>query len=158
MAMDNLLTWNDKLLTGFDEVDLQHKKLISIINDVHTAMNAPAADYAKGMAKALKRLTDYTYYHFDEEEKFMRANNYPDIDAHRKEHQAFIEKVSNQIKTLTQANPEDGFIFYRFLGSWLLNQPTIPTTILTKKKNSCARITIPTSTRTGKSTRHSLKK
>jgi len=47
MAMDNLLTWNDKLLTGFDEVDLQHKKLISIINDVHTAMNAPAADYAK---------------------------------------------------------------------------------------------------------------
>jgi len=121
MAMDNLLTWNDNLLTGFDEVDLQHKKLISVINDVHTAMNAPAADYAKGMAKALKRLTDYTYYHFDEEEKFMRANNYPDIDAHRKEHQAFIEKVSNQIKTLTQANPEDGFIFYRFLGSWLLN-------------------------------------
>ncbi len=73
------------------------------------------------MPKALKRLTDYTYYHFDEEEKFMRANNYPDIDAHRKEHQAFIEKVSNQIKTLTQANPEDGFIFYRFLGTWLLN-------------------------------------
>ncbi len=47
MAMDNLLTWNDNLLTGFDEVDLQHKKLISVINDVHTAMNASAADYAK---------------------------------------------------------------------------------------------------------------
>lgn len=119
--MDNLLTWNDSLLTGFDEVDLQHKKLISVINDVHTAMNAPKASYATGMAKALKRLTEYTYYHFDEEEKFMRAHDYPELAEHRKEHQAFIEQVNKQIQTLSQAEPEDGFRFYRFLGSWLLN-------------------------------------
>jgi len=119
--MDNLLTWDDNLLTGFDEVDLQHKKLVSIINDVHIAMNAPAATYAAGMAKACKRLTEYTYYHFDEEEKFMRLNDYPQIESHRKEHQAFIEEVNKQIKTLSHANPDDGYLFYRFLGKWLLN-------------------------------------
>ena len=121
MRMDNLLTWNDSLSTGFDEVDLQHKKLISVINDVHTAMNAPKQTYATGMSKALKKLTDYTFYHFDEEEKFMRTHDYPELDAHRKEHQSFIEQVNRQIQTLSQADPEDGYRFYRFLGSWLLN-------------------------------------
>lgn len=119
--MENILIWNDSLATGFSEVDLQHKKLISIINDIHTAMNATGATYTTGMSKAFKRLTDYTYYHFEEEEMFMQLHKYPELEAHRLEHQNFIEQVNKQIQSLSQANPEDGFRFYRFLGSWLLN-------------------------------------
>ena len=39
--MENILTWKDELATGFADVDLQHKKLILIINDIHVAMNEP---------------------------------------------------------------------------------------------------------------------
>ncbi|HHU36352.1 MAG TPA: hemerythrin family protein [Treponema sp.] len=119
--MENILTWKDELATGFADVDLQHKKLILIINDIHVAMNEPETTYATGMAKALKRLTEYTYYHFEEEEKFMKLHDYPEFEAHHLEHQSFIEQVGKQIKTLSKANSEDGFLFYRFLGSWLIN-------------------------------------
>ncbi len=119
--MTNLFTWDDSLATGFPDVDLQHKKLIAIINDVHGAMQASQGEYAIRMAKDLKRLTDYTVYHFSEEESFMRKHDYPDFEKHRREHETFIEQVNAQIKTLSQVNPDDGYRFYRFLGTWLLN-------------------------------------
>lgn len=118
--MMNIFKWDNSLGTGFDEVDLQHKKLIQIIEDVHAAMEAPAPKYALGMAKVLKQLTDYTQYHFTEEEAFMRRWNYPGFEQHKTEHDAFVAKVNAQIRTLSAANPDDGFQFYRFLGTWLL--------------------------------------
>ncbi len=120
-SMTNLFTWNDSLGTGFEDVDLQHKKLILIIEDVHAAIESPADEYAVRMAKDLKRLTDYTQYHFGEEESFMRKYDYPGFPAHKKEHDAFIAQVNAEIKSLRQADSESGFRFYRFLGSWLLS-------------------------------------
>jgi hemerythrin len=121
VSMINILKWDDSLATGFDEVDLQHKKLILIIDDVYHSMQEPAEEYAILMAKDLKRLTDYTQYHFTEEESFMKKHSFPGYEAHRKEHEAFIAEVARQIQTLSRAEPEDGFRFYRFLGTWLLN-------------------------------------
>jgi len=119
--MINILKWDDSLSTGFEEVDLQHKKLIHVIDDVYQRMQAPGTEYAIGMAKDLKRLTDYTQYHFSEEERFMRKFDFPGYEKHHGEHEAFIAEVNRQIKTLSQANPDDGFRFYRFLGSWLVS-------------------------------------
>jgi hemerythrin len=119
--MVNILKWDDSLSTGFGEVDNQHKKLIAIIEDVHQNMQAEGSEYALRMAKDLKRLTDYTEYHFSEEEQFMKSKGYPGLEDHQKAHKAFVEEVFRLIKTLSHANPDDGFQFYRFLGSWLLN-------------------------------------
>lgn len=118
--MINILTWDDSLLTGFEDVDLQHKKLIKIIDDVHTAMQLTAGEYALHMSKNLKRLTDYTLYHFSEEETFMKKSGYPEFDAHKQAHDAFIARINDQIGTLPQSNPDDGYQFYRFLGNWLI--------------------------------------
>lgn len=120
LRMTNLFKWDDSLSTGFNEVDLQHKKLIMIIEDVHSAMQASPEEYALRIAKDLKRLTDYTHYHFTEEESLMRKNLFPGLDAHKKEHDAFIARVTSQIGTLSASNPDDGYQFYRFLGTWLL--------------------------------------
>lgn len=119
--MVNILKWDDSLATGFDDVDLQHKKLILIIDDVYKSLDSSAAEYAARMAKDLKRLTDYTDYHFSEEETFMRKNSFPGYEKHRKEHQAFIAEIARQIKGLSEPDKEAGFMFYRFLGTWLLN-------------------------------------
>ena len=119
--MINILTWDESLRTGFEEVDLQHKKLIRIIDDVHEAMQSPSADYALQMSKNLKKLTDYTLYHFSEEETFMKQHGYPDFAAHKLAHDAFIERLNGQIGALPQSGPDDGYRFYRYLGNWLLS-------------------------------------
>ncbi len=56
-----------------------------------------------------------------EEEAFMRKSSCPGYEKHRKEHQAFIAEVLRQIKGLSEPDKEAGFMFYRFLGTWLLN-------------------------------------
>ncbi len=119
--MVNILKWDDSLATGFEEVDLQHKKLILIIDDVNKSIQADPAEYAVRMGKDLKRLTDYTVYHFSEEEAFMKKHSFPGYEKHHAEHEAFIAEVSRQIKTLSRPDPDAGFLFYRFLGNWLLN-------------------------------------
>ena len=119
--MENILKWDDSLATGFEEVDLQHKKLILIFDDVYRSIQSDRAEYAVRMAKDLKRLTDYTGYHFSEEEAFMKRFSYPGYEKHRAEHEAFIAEVARQIKTLSAPDQNAGFMFYRFLGTWLLN-------------------------------------
>ena len=118
--MINIFKWEDSLATDFAEIDLQHKKLILLIEDVHNSLEAPEKEYSLCIAKDLKRLTDYTQYHFAEEEALMRKNGYPDFEAHSNEHATFISQVQMQIKALRFADSADGFRFYRFLGSWLL--------------------------------------
>jgi hemerythrin len=119
--MINIFTWNESLATGFEEVDLQHKKLIHIIDDVNSKILSSPEEYAMQMSKVIKQLTDYTLYHFFEEEKFMKSYNYPEYETHKKEHEAFVMQVRAQIPTLAQSNPDNGYNFYRFLGSWLLS-------------------------------------
>jgi hemerythrin len=119
--MENSFTWNDSLSTGYNEIDLQHKKLLLVINQVHNALQLEPEQYRLKMAKVFKDLTDYTVYHFDSEEKFMRLNGYPDIEEHRKEHQAFVNKVNSQLQYLSDGNRENGMQFYTFLGNWLIH-------------------------------------
>ncbi len=119
--MINLFSWDDALATGFDDVDLQHKKLLLIIDDVRKLLDETGKDYALRMAKDLKRLTDYTAYHFAEEESLMKARGFPGLEDHKKEHAAFVERLRAEIATVGEAKPGDGFQFYRFLGTWLLN-------------------------------------
>lgn len=119
--MINLFSWDDALATGFDDVDLQHKKLLLIIEDVKGLLDETGKDYELRMAKDLKRLTDYTAYHFGEEESLMERYGYPGLDAHRKEHAAFVARVRAEIASMGDAKSGQGFQFYRFLGTWLLN-------------------------------------
>ncbi len=119
--MTNIFKWNDDLGTGFGDIDLQHKKLILVIEEVNANLQKEGAEYTLGMSKALKQLTDYTQYHFSEEESFMRKYAYPGFGQHRQKHAVFIEHVQEQIKILTFANPGNGYQFYRFLGTWLIS-------------------------------------
>ena len=80
--MVNILSWSDSLATGFMEVDLQHKKLISIIDSVFQTIKEYDPEYALKMAKILKQLTDYTEYHFSEEESLMKRHGFPGFEGH----------------------------------------------------------------------------
>jgi hemerythrin-like metal-binding protein len=118
--MNDVFAWKDALATGFDEVDLQHKKLILIIDDVRAALESPPDEYALRMAKDLKRLTDYTEYHFAEEEALMRKNGFPGYDGHKKRHDEFVARVRGHIAALSRQKAADGVDLYRFLGTWLI--------------------------------------
>ena len=118
--MAEKIEWNDSYSLGILEIDNQHKKLLSIANELYDITNGSVVDYKLGMSKALKQLTDYTEYHFSSEEEFMKRYGYPGSDTHKIAHDGFILEVTNQIKKLSDDDIEAGKTFYGFVANWVL--------------------------------------
>ncbi|MFZ5799128.1 MAG: hemerythrin [Desulfobulbus sp.] len=87
-----LIQWNDSLSVNIAEIDQQHRKLISLINDLNEAMSKGQGRTVVG--KIIQGLTEYTKSHFALEERYFVAFNYPETSRHKKEHAEFIAKVS----------------------------------------------------------------
>ena len=73
------LEWNDSLETGVEEIDSDHRCLISLANRIH---NAALAGNREEVADLVLEFSNYCDDHFVMEEEFMRDIHYP----HRAEH------------------------------------------------------------------------
>lgn len=118
--MAGKIEWNDEYLLGILEIDNQHKKLVSIANELYDITADSQETYKLEMSKVLKKLTDYTVYHFTSEEEFMKRYGYAGVDLHKTAHDGFINEVNNQIKQLDDGKIETGLQFYTFVLNWVL--------------------------------------
>ncbi len=85
------MKWSDDLSVGVKEIDAQHQRFISLINDLHEAMLAKRGKDV--LEEVLADLASYTQYHFSTEEEYMQKFGYAGFAAHRREHRAFVAKV-----------------------------------------------------------------
>lgn len=114
-----LIVWNDNLSVHVAEIDQQHKKLIAMINELHEAMKAGKAKEV--IARIVNNLIDYTASHFKTEEKYFAQFAYPETDDHKKEHAAFVEKVT-AFKARCEAQGVSLTLdVLNFLSDWLKN-------------------------------------
>jgi len=85
--------WNDNLSVGVRLIDDQHKMLLKHLAEFSEAV---AAHHGPGeIAGTLDFLVDYMDFHFKTEEKHMRANSYPGLEPHLKEHVKFTRTLAN---------------------------------------------------------------
>ena len=115
---DLIVEWSDaKFSVNVAEIDMQHKKLIAMINDIYEAMKNKSA-HGENLKKTLYGLEDYINHHFTTEENYFTVFKYPDAEAHIQEHQAFLKKV-----TEFKGSLDYGLLFapdiYYFLKDWL---------------------------------------
>lgn len=89
--MMKITEWDEKYNVGVQELDAQHKQLVSILNDLYEAMLANKTRYILG--EILDKLIDYTKYHFSSEEKYMAQYNYPNLASHKIEHESFKKDI-----------------------------------------------------------------
>jgi len=90
--MDEWIKWDAKLSVGVDFIDEQHKELVNLINllgrSIFIHRERSAQDFAT------QKLLEYTLFHFSTEEDLFKKYNFPQSEEHKKEHSAFIKKVS----------------------------------------------------------------
>jgi hemerythrin len=111
------VTWNDSWLIGVREIDIQHQNLVSLLNQLHEAMSqGRGKDVLGGILESLVR---YTKAHFAAEERLMQQNGYPDIIAHKSEHEQLTKKVLEFQKEFVSGRIAMGVEVMQFLGSWL---------------------------------------
>jgi hemerythrin len=87
------INWNETLSVKIDSIDLQHKKLIDLINSFYDHINQ--GSQKDKMLELIKALKDYTVFHFSTEEKYMKQTNFPDFKNHKAEHDKFVSTVLN---------------------------------------------------------------
>ncbi|MBP7211624.1 hemerythrin family protein [bacterium] len=84
--------WSDERFSvHIQEIDEQHKMLISYLDELYDAMQKGEAH--KILKPLLKKLVGYAQTHFATEEYYFRIFDYPESQKHEAEHDAFVEKV-----------------------------------------------------------------
>jgi hemerythrin len=113
------LEWNDTFSVEIKQIDEQHKKLFSLFNDLHEAMQKGMG--GKIINRILKELRDYTSYHFAAEESWMKMLNYPGLAKHKQEHQEAIKQVNKFIIEYARGSKAVPYEVLKFLSNWLQN-------------------------------------
>ena len=110
------IRWTPELSVGVEEIDQQHQRLYSIIEQLAQARRQDLD--RKSVFSILSRLVDYSDYHFRTEDNYMIENEYPLFLSHRKEHLAYIKKMGDLITLLEKkdASLSDGML--TFLCDW----------------------------------------
>ena len=114
---ETLIRWSDIYIVGNETIDNQHKKLVDIINELYRVFNE---NYVENIYQdIIEKLVEYTKIHFSEEEQILQELNCDSLDAHKKQHLYFIEKLE-LLKDKAIKNKIFNEIM-EFLGHWLIS-------------------------------------
>ncbi len=114
-----VLDWSEKYSVNIREIDDQHKKLISMVNHLNSAMREGKGRDALG--KILGDLIEYTRTHFAHEERLMHSNGYPDYVAHKAKHKWLTDKVGDLSKEYNDGKITISLEVMTFLQDWVKN-------------------------------------
>jgi hemerythrin len=90
------IEWCGELSVEVEEIDLQHRKFIELINRLET--DILANDFQAAVGQAIPGILDYANVHFTTEEKYMAMFNYKGYSRHQLEHVLFRQRVDEMIK------------------------------------------------------------
>jgi hemerythrin len=112
-----LIEWNNRLRLNLDAIDQQHCELVGMINDLDHAMGQGRDRAVIGWI--LSTLEAYSHYHFGMEEDLLALHQYPDLDDHRSEHEAFVRDLS-ELRAAHELGRVDVSVgVMAFLSHWL---------------------------------------
>ncbi len=112
------IEWSDDFATTVHCVDEQHKKLVSMVNDLHKAMTTGKGNEA--LAGILTGLKEYVIQHFGDEEKLQQQAGYPGFLHHKKIHTQFVAKLVDLENNFKEGRVGISMELMDFLKDWLL--------------------------------------
>lgn len=101
--------FDETLITGNKMIDSQHQELIYRINELLKSCENKKINTQEAV-KALNFLSDYTNYHFMEEENLQEKIGYPGLEEHRKKHQDLCKVVEDLFEMLSEQGVTEEFI------------------------------------------------
>ena len=105
------IVWNDALLIGNRPVDMQHKRLIKIIQSIPEFSTSRDEDV---LAEALQ----YAAEHFSDEEAYMSEIQYPELATHRTKHKTLTRILMAYAKDYEKGKT-DLYAFKQFMFRWV---------------------------------------
>ena len=113
----NYLKWSDKYSVNVTEIDEQHKKLISLVNEMYDAMRVGKGKDILGAVIA--ELVNYTVYHFHTEELLLQQYNYSKYNEHKEMHDSLSKKARDLKEEFEKGNKPTTIDVMLLLTNWL---------------------------------------
>ena len=111
------IAWSEILSVGVDEIDEDHRKLVSIFNVLNrSVMEVESPDY---LAATLEELINCTVWHFSHEERLMLKYRYAGIEEHKAEHRELIQSAKELQQKILQGDKPVAHEHIEFLERWL---------------------------------------
>ena len=111
------IVWGDVLNVAVDEINEDHRKLVSIFNILnHSVAGGETPDY---LAAVLKELINCTIWHFSHEERLMLKYGYEGMEEHKAEHRELITSVKKLQQKILQGGKPVSDKDIEFLEHWL---------------------------------------
>ncbi len=117
-----LIEWKDSYSVGVKQIDEQHKKLFSHINNLYSSMKE--GKDKQMLSKLLNDLADYVNYHFSTEEKYFEEFNYAEKDKHLSQHKQYTDKIKSFQEAYAKNQRFLSFEIIDFLEDWILGHVT----------------------------------
>jgi hemerythrin len=115
LIMSDFMPWDPiKMSVGVEGVDMQHRQLVTMLNNLYKEMEA--GNGGSVYSDTLAGLLDYTEKHFAFEEALMVEHQYPDKKSHLLEHTMLIAEARKLEKKTQKASLE----LFMFLRMWLI--------------------------------------
>jgi adenylate cyclase len=118
------MDWKDEFQTGFDELDLHHKYLLSSMNQLIGAIQCNDLDEAR---EAISHLSGQASMLFQLEEELMRQHTYPFVSDHLHEHKKFGEYFAVFSGAIEKGSYDPTILLFRaqlILLDWFANHTT----------------------------------
>ncbi len=114
---DPFFPWDDRLIVGLRDIDADHRKLVDMANQLHTAMSHGQS--GRVVHDLLLKLGEYAQFHFNREEKLFQQYNYPNTTSHIKTHRNLVDQLGGVIKLFEEGDFSVAVDLLTLLKSWL---------------------------------------
>lgn len=114
--MMSLMDWNEKLNVGVDQMNDQHKVILTYMNTLYDDYQANKPFSV--LKSSLDSLKDYTIKHFKEEEEYMESIDYDGIASHKIIHEKLLKTLGEHYENITSTQKFNND-FFHFLKFWL---------------------------------------
>lgn len=112
-----LLQWKPSFSLGIPAVDLEHREMISAINDVYGKLQAQSPAPA-AIDAVLGEIHAGISAHFALEEAIMRRANYDEYAAHKEDHEALLDQIRDLMDIFSDDPQRGGEELERRLSDW----------------------------------------
>jgi len=112
-----IVKWSTDYQVNHPEIDKEHQSLFKILNDFYQGIQQ---EYSKEkLADLIKGLLEYAQIHFTHEEAYMQSVGFPELEYHKKEHEAFIKKANDFYKKYTSGRLILSLEVTNFIKEWI---------------------------------------
>ena len=111
------IEWTDRFSVNILSIDIQHKQLVALINQLHDAMAQKKANDV--LLSTADRMIAYAVSHFATEEGHMIRCEFPERASHKFEHEEFKKKATEFQTKLRDGKLVLSIEIMNFLKDWL---------------------------------------